>query len=85
MAFEHKTNTGSLFKNDKRITDNHPNATGSGKFACPGCGQETELDIAAWTKDGSKGKFQSLSIKPKQQSSGQTESHSADDDQDVPF
>jgi acylphosphatase len=32
MAFEHKDNTGSLFKNDKEGNDKRPDFTGSAKI-----------------------------------------------------
>lgn len=53
------TNRGALFKNDKRERDNHPEYTGSINIE----GQEYWL--SAWVKDGQKGKFLSLSVRPK--------------------
>lgn len=59
MAYEKRDMTGTIFKNDKREKDTHPNATGS----CVIDG--VEYWVSAWTKDGAKGKFQSLSFKRK--------------------
>jgi len=59
-GYEARDNTGTLWKNDRRTTDNHPNAKGDclidGKWYW----------VSAWTKrkqDGSP--FQSLSFTPK--------------------
>lgn len=61
MAFELKDNSGSLFKNDKKEKDTHPNATGK-------CLIDGKLYyISSWTKEGNKGRFQSLSFKPVEQ------------------
>lgn len=60
MAYEKKDMTGTLFKNDKREKDSHPNATGTAIIG------GVEYWVSAWTKDGAKGKFQSLSFKPKE-------------------
>jgi len=58
MAYEMKDNSGSLFKNDKREKDSHPHATGK-------CLIDGKLYyVSAWTKEGAKGRFQSLSFKP---------------------
>ena len=60
MAYEQRDLTGSLFKNDKKETDSHPNARGSALID----GVAYWLD--AWTneaKDGSK--YQSLKFKRK--------------------
>ncbi len=54
--FERKPNTGSLFKNDKKTTDSHPNATGRALI------DGKEYYISSWTnklRDGS-GFYQSL-------------------------
>lgn len=60
MAYEQKDNSGTLFKNDKREKDTHPHATGTALI------DGVEYWVSAWTKDGAKGKFQSLAFKPKQ-------------------
>lgn len=59
MAFEQKDNSGALFKNDRREKDTHPHATGTAMI------DGVEYWISAWTKDGQKGRFQSLSFKRK--------------------
>lgn len=59
MAYEVKDNTGTLFKNDRRETDNHPHAKGTALI------DGVEYWVSAWTKEGAKGKFQSLSFQRK--------------------
>lgn len=59
MAYELKDGQGSLFKNDKREKDTHPHATGTAMIG------GVEYWVSAWTKEGAKGKFQSLAFKPK--------------------
>jgi hypothetical protein len=58
MAYEQKDNSGSLFRNDKREKDTHPHATGKAMIG------GVMYYVSAWTKEGSKGRFQSLSFKP---------------------
>lgn len=53
------TNRGALFKNDRKQQDNHPDYTGSINVG------GVEYWLSAWLKDGSKGKFFSMSVKPK--------------------
>ncbi len=60
MAFELKEGQGSLFKNDRKEQDNHPDYAGAIMLG----GVEHWLN--AWVKTGAKGKFLSLSAKPKQ-------------------
>lgn len=60
MAYEIKDNTGSLFINDKREKDTHPNFKGSAKI------DGKEYWISAWSKTSSNGKeFTSISFQSK--------------------
>jgi hypothetical protein len=55
MAYEHKAGSGSVFKNDRKETSNHPDYTGSMK------GLDGKMYwVSMWIKDGKKGKFLSL-------------------------
>lgn len=59
MANERKNDTGALFKNDKKESDNHPDYRG------PCTVNGIELEVSAWlktSKDG-KTKYMSLSFK----------------------
>lgn len=58
-----RTNTGVLFRNDKQTTDKHPTHTGSINI------DGVEYWLSAWVKEGAKGKFFSLAVKPKEQQS----------------
>jgi hypothetical protein len=87
MAYEMKEGSGSLFKNDRKEKETHPDYTGSimvnGK----------EHWLSGWLKEGKKGKFFSLSIgKPKEQSNFKPRGNDEmpkhtieDDDLAVPF
>lgn len=59
MAYEMKELSGSLFKNDKREKDTHPNMQGTCLI------NGSEYYISAWTKEGAKGKWISLAFKRK--------------------
>ena len=83
MAYEIRPNSGSLFRNDKRETENHANATGTVNI------DGVEYWISAWTKTKENGeKWQSLSFKRKEPRAGSTMRpevrHNADFD-DSPF
>jgi len=60
MAFELKDGQGTLHKNDKEGNDKRPDYRGEAMI--DGVLHET----SGWLKDGAKGKWMSLSIKPKQ-------------------
>ena len=81
MAYEQKDNSGSLFKNDKKEKDTHPNATGSCLI------DGVEYWISSWTKEGAKGKWQSLAFKRKEEkpAAKRPEDKTFSDDSDIPF
>lgn len=55
------TNKGVLFKNDRKDSDRHPDYTGNINV------DGVEFWLSAWIKEGQRGKFMSLSIKPKEE------------------
>jgi hypothetical protein len=76
MPYELRDNSGSIFKNDKREKETHPNATGTCMI------DGVEYWISSWTKDGAKGKWQSLAFKRKEE---KREAPSKDKPSEVPF
>ena len=60
MAFTLKEGQGAIFRNTKKEKDTHPNMTGSALIG------GVEYWVNAWTKEGEKGKWQSLSFKKKE-------------------
>jgi hypothetical protein len=58
MAYEQRDNEGAIFKNEKREKDTHPHGTGKAMIG------GVMYWVSAWTKEGSKGRFQSLSFRP---------------------
>lgn len=82
MAFELREGQGTLFRNTKRTSDNAPHARGEALIG------GVLYEIAAWTREGRNGKFQSLAIKPKQDrldSQDAGSGHASSEDQEIPF
>ncbi len=82
MAFEQREGGGVLFKNDRKKSEKEPDYKGNALI------NGTEMDVAAWVKEGKNGKFFSLSIKPKGnfQSGGDRPSRPMrEDDSSLPF
>lgn len=59
MAWENKEGQGALFKNERKTEDSHPNLQGTIRI------DGRDYYLSGWTKDGSKGRWISLSAKPK--------------------
>lgn len=60
MAYEQKDNSGTLFKNDRKERDTHADYQGTIIVA------GVEYWLNAWVKEGQRGKFFSLSVRPKE-------------------
>jgi len=56
---EKRDNSGALFKNDRKTTDNHPDYNGSALIG------GVDMWISAWIKKGNGKTYMSLSFKPK--------------------
>jgi hypothetical protein len=59
MPIKQRENSGILFKNDRKETEQHPDYTGTINVG------GVEFFINGWIKQGPKAKFMSLAIKPK--------------------
>jgi hypothetical protein len=91
MAYEPKPGDGSLFKNQYKNADNHPDATGY-IIAHRDIKEGEKLELGAWTKTGTRGKFQSLRMsdiyddrQPMQPDDGIHADVSNDLDDEIPF
>lgn len=74
---------GVLFKNDKKQEDKHPDYKGNCEIA------GVKYWVAAWIKQGEKGKFMSLSFEAKEEAKPTPKKPAKaldlDDDSDLPF
>lgn len=89
MAYEPKPGDGALFANKGRSKDTQPNATGY-VIAHRDIRAGERLRLAAWTKEGAKGKFQSLKLSDDQRQQDRPVADSAPataagPDDDLPF
>ena len=59
-------NRGSIWKNEKKETDKHPDFTGSQNVVCAGCGQSHDYWVSAWKrKEGAAERAPALSFSVK--------------------
>ena len=56
--FEHKMNTGSLFKNDRKVKEGDPDRTGTLHV------EGKSYYVNGWVNTGTKGQWLKLSVKP---------------------
>ena len=91
MAYDN-TNTGTLFKNERKTTDKHPDYNGSATIKCPHCQEKFDMWASGWIKvagpnaknPGSK--FLSVAYSEKDGKPSQSSyTPSADLDDDIPF
>lgn len=61
MAYEPKPGSFSLFKNDRKEKESHPDYKGDGLDL-----NGKPVWVSAWIKEGAKGKFMSCSMQPKE-------------------
>lgn len=83
MAYEQRDNSGSLFKNDRKEKDNHPDYKGQAMVG------GVEMWMSAWIKESANGtKFMSFSFQPKDQQAAPKKAAAPaapDFDDDMPF
>ena len=88
MAYQHKANEMSMFKNKHKTDSSHPTMTGSGKISASELGigdGEIEVEVAAWTNTLKDSGEKWLKVKVKIKEEKGSNPISADDDEDLPF
>jgi hypothetical protein len=80
MAYEPKDGSGALFRNDKKGNEARPDYRGDLMLG------GTLYEVAGWMKEGAKGKFMSISVKPKEaREVRQDKPQTVAADDDIPF
>lgn len=78
--YEARPGTFSLFKNQDKKTEKHPDYKGDGKDL-----DGNDIWVSAWLRDSKVGKFMSCSFKLKDEQKPQKEKFIDDDLDSVPF
>ncbi len=79
MAYQIRELSGSLFKNEKKTEEKHPQMQGSCLI------DGVEYWVSAWTKDAPLGRWQSLAFKRKEAKPDAKPAPASDDDDSIPF
>lgn len=80
MSYVQKYNSGTLFKNDRKDKDSHPDRKGTAMI------DGVEYWVSGWIKNGAKGQFLSLSFKKRETRAAGTAPQRNDDmNDDIPF
>ena len=74
-----RTDSGVLFKNDRKLSDRHPDYTGSINI------HGTDYFLSAWLKEGKSGKFLSLALGKEKGERTPARKPSRRDDDDLEF
>lgn len=78
MAYEQREGQGSLFKNEEKKSEKHPDYRGD-------CTLEgKKYWISAWIKTGKNGKFMSLALQPKEDAQGRRQGGKQEEEK-IPF
>lgn len=79
-GYEHKDNSGSLFRNDRKEKETHPDYKGSCLL------NGVKMEIAAWIKESSTGtKFMSLRFEEPRERAAAPKKSEEVVDEDIPF
>lgn len=68
MAYEQRDNSGSIFKNDRKEKDTHPDRTGTAMI------DGVMYYVSGWLKTSTKGQFLSVAFKRKEEQREQPQS-----------
>lgn len=84
MAYEQRDNSGTVFNNDRKESDKHPDRTGTAMI------DGVMYWVSGWVKNGAKGPFLSLAFKKKEgdgarRSPPANQGRNDDMQDDVPF
>ena len=50
MSDYDNSNSGAMFKNDRKLKDNHPDRKGSAQITCPSCKASHDFWVSGWVK-----------------------------------
>jgi hypothetical protein len=88
MAYDN-TNSGTLFKNEKKEREAHPDSRGEAEVVCPHCNNTNAYWLSAWTnliKNGKRTGQKMLSLKfSLKEGKPAAQTNSTIGEEDIPF